>query len=195
MKRFLFILLSFVFSFSLVSAYYGGSPIFDFLYNENVHFALIFILFFSVVFFSLTRKTFKDAKGIAVAISFVIAFFISFGIAQRGLYYGYFGETFGTLALAFVLLFGMFFIIRISYDIMHNFGVFFAIGAIFLFTYALDLSYFFPYGVISDFFYTVHNYLNEGNIQFGFGIVIAVCVAGALCALFKNIEKNQKKTP
>ena len=61
---------------NLVSAQYY----FDleyFLRNDAINFALIFIFIFAIVIFSLNRTTFKDSRGAAIVISFVIAFFVS----------------------------------------------------------------------------------------------------------------------
>ncbi|MDO8508687.1 MAG: hypothetical protein Q7S27_03310 [Nanoarchaeota archaeon] len=64
-----------VFLIRLVSAQYFDLEYF--LDNEVIRFALVFIFIFAIVMFSLLRTKFKENRGIAVVISFVIAFFTS----------------------------------------------------------------------------------------------------------------------
>ena len=123
---------------SLVSAYNGSgwswySPS-DLLNNEWVMFALIFIVFFAIVFFSLA-KLMKENKGAAAVISIVISLFIAVSISRRVWFYGYFGEELANWFVIFAVIIGIVFLINIITKLLGGIGLFLVLGGLwFLFS-------------------------------------------------------------
>ena len=65
----------------------------EFLNNDFIRFGLIFVLFFALIFFS-TSKFFKEQRGVAVAVSFVVAFFAASFLIRQGFLYDFFLSDF-----------------------------------------------------------------------------------------------------
>lgn len=113
---------------TIVSAYgwnfpgYYGSPS-DFLENEWVRFGLIFILFFAIVFFAVS-KTFKENKGAAVAVAVAVSLFITMAVAQRGWLYSYAGDEIGEYLFIIAIILAIVFFIKVITSLIGGLGLF-----------------------------------------------------------------------
>ena len=109
-----------LFSITIVSAQFGGyygSPL-DILENEWVMFGIIFLVFFGVIFFAVS-KTFRDSRAVAAIVAAGISLFISLTLARRGWLYGYAGDELGSWLLIAAALIGFGFLIKLAWE---NFG-------------------------------------------------------------------------
>lgn len=168
--------LLFLMIFPLVSAFtgFGGyNSAFDFIMNsEGFKFALVFLLFFAVIFFAVS-KTFRDEKGIAVVVALVISLFISMALAQRGLLYGYLGDTIGGWAITLALLLGVVFIIKLSFDKLGGIGASIIIFLLWISLFFVDPYDYFSGGGFGDFLISIHNLLTS---FVGFITIVVVCI-------------------
>lgn len=106
----------------------------DLLNNEWVMFALIFIVFFAIIFFSL-GKVMKENKGAAAVISVAISLFIAVSISRRVWFYGYFGEELSNWFVVFAVIIGIVFLINIITKLLRGIGLFLVLGGLwFLFS-------------------------------------------------------------
>lgn len=85
------------------SNFRGSSFIDSIVNNEFIRLALIFVLFYMVLFYAL-QKAFKGQRGTAAGISVVLALLITFTVVRRNLFYDFVGEGFGTWILFFVFV-------------------------------------------------------------------------------------------
>lgn len=145
---------------AIVSAYgwgswgYYSSPS-DLLQNEWVMFAGIFILFFAIVFFAVS-KTFKENKGAAIVVALVVSLFISMAVVQRGWLYSYAGEEIGSWALVIALLLIIGLIIKLMNDVFGRFGAIIAVIGLWISLFFIDPYYFIPSGDIGDIVLTIY---------------------------------------
>lgn len=99
----------------LVSAFDGFDSgyyyLLQLLQNELVLFALIFLVFFALVYFTLNR-TMKENKGAVFIISAVVALFAAFAISQKTSFYGFVGETIGNWIIIVIAAFAIILLIR-----------------------------------------------------------------------------------
>ena len=170
---------------NLVSAYswgrgYGSSPL-DFLENEWIQFSLIFVLFFAIVFFAVS-KTFKENKGAAAVVAIVVAAFISIAVAQNGWLYSYAGEGIGSWALVFAVILAIGFIIKLMLDVFGRFGgiaavIFFWIGMQFV-----DIYEFYSLEVIGTALVGISEYIifSAGRGKAIIGLVATVVIIGLI---------------
>jgi hypothetical protein len=120
MKK-LLILLS-ILLLPLASAYYRYTSPAQLLENEWVVFALIFLIFFALIFFAL-GKTFRENMMASLIISAGLSFFISAVLSQRINFYGYFGEGIGGIIFLIVFLIIFSFVLKAVYDIAGPIGL------------------------------------------------------------------------
>jgi len=174
---------------SVVSAYsfgsfgrgYYGSPM-DLLDNEWVRIAAIFVLFFAIIFFAIS-KTFKENKGVAVAISLAISFFIAVAVQKQGWIYSYAGDEIGSWALVVAILLIIGFIIKLMNDVFGRFGAIIAVIIIWVSLFFIDIYAILPYGELGDFILEIYNYA-KGVV--GFFVLIVV-----IALLYKYGKKKK----
>jgi len=140
-------------SLQIASAYngygYGWSSPAQWLQNEWVVFGLIFVIFFAMIFFGIS-KTMKENLGVAAVIAFGLSAFIAFTISQRTMFYGYVGEGLGNWFFIIAILIAAVFFIRFVTNIIGGAGMFLALFAIWLVLSNVD-----PYAVLpSEFMYS-----------------------------------------
>ncbi len=107
---------------SLVSAQYSGFLFEDIVNNSWLRFAIVFVLFFAILMFSVGKTAFGKSRGTAVIISGIVSLLISFSVSQTDLFYSYFGEEIGVWILGFALIIGIIFFVKIAYDGLGAFG-------------------------------------------------------------------------
>jgi len=151
--KFIFGLILLLLSLQMVSAYngsgYGWSSPTQWLQNEWVVFGLIFVIFFAMIFFGIS-KTMKENLGVAAVIAFGLSAFIAFTISQRTIFYGYVGEGLGNWFFIIAILIAAVFFIRFITNIIGGAGMFLALFAIWLVLSNVD-----PYAVLpSQFMYS-----------------------------------------
>jgi len=93
---------------------FGGSPLYVLMNDEWAQVAIIFVIFFGVIFFA-TKKLFKNEAGIAAVVSVAIALIISMSLYRKGFLFDYLGGDIGALAVFFALLLAIAFLIRLIY--------------------------------------------------------------------------------
>lgn len=92
----------------------GGSPLYVLLNDEWVQVAIIFMVFFGVIFFA-TKKVFKSDPGVAAVVSVAISLIVSMSLYRAGYLFDYFGGEIGSLAVFFAVLLAIAFLIRLIY--------------------------------------------------------------------------------
>jgi len=153
MKKILSLIALCLVLFNVVSAYngygYGWYSPSQWLQNEWVVFGLIFVIFFALIFFGVSR-TMKENLGVAAVIAFGLAAFIAFTISQRTMFYGYVGEGLGNWFFIIAILIAAVFFIRFVTNIIGGAGMFLSLFAIWLVLSNVD-----PYAVLpSEFMYS-----------------------------------------
>lgn len=153
MKKILSLIVLCLVLFNVVSAYngygYGWSSPAQWLQNEWVVFGLIFVIFFAMIFFGIS-KTMNENLGVAAVIAFGLSAFIAFTISQRTMFYGYVGEGLGNWFFIIAILIAAVFFIRFVTNIIGGAGMFLAFFAIWLVLSNVD-----PYAVLpSEFMYS-----------------------------------------
>ncbi|MDD5192149.1 MAG: hypothetical protein PHH54_00770 [Candidatus Nanoarchaeia archaeon] len=103
-----------------------GSPL-DYLENEWVLSAVLFLIFFALIFYTL-NKAFKNS-AVSVIIALGLSALISMAIAQRGLITAYGGGEISSWALFLAAAIGIAFLIRFSSE---SFGKIGAVAVVFL---------------------------------------------------------------
>lgn len=175
---------------SLVSAQWGWGYSYlspgNLLDNEWVVFGLIFIIFFAVIFFALS-KTFKENLGVAAIVAGAIAFIIAVVFSRRVMFYGYFGEEVGgwitLIALLLVLLLGLKAILDLTKSPIILAAGIMGIWALLTF---FDWELLLPYNVIdSPFFQTI-----TGQTGFIIALVLFIIIIAASKPIKNAIRKK-----
>lgn len=144
-----FVALVFLSLIELVSAYngwggswsYGFSPS-ELLQNEWVLFALVFLLFFAIIYLAI-GKPFKENRMAALVIAAIISFLIASAFTQRAYFYKGLSEEVFNWVLILAVLIAIVFILRATLYFIGPIG--FAItllGLWFIFYYEATTSYF-----------------------------------------------------
>lgn len=181
MKKLIFLLS--IFFIPLVSAYYRYTSPADLLNNQWVIFGLIFLIFFSLIFFAL-GKTFRENMMASLVISASLSFFISAVLSQRINFYGYFGEGIGGIIFLIVFLIIFTFVLKAVYDTSGPAGLSIGIFLIGLFLGLTRWEYqeIIPYSIIdSQIFQIVTNPW----------IIIPITIVVAI-VIFANRKKLKK---
>jgi len=187
-KKTLLILALTILALPLISAQfnwgYGYSSPLYFLENEWVLFAVLFLIFLAVIFYTV-NKTMKN-PAVAMIIAFGISLLISMAIAQRGLIDSYgFGNELGSWLLLIAALIGIAFLIKFAAE---SFGWVGAVGSViglWLLIYSMDAHEILPSVLLYNYkfmgFY-------ENFLKTGLGLVVLVVIALLLSKLRKKDE-------
>lgn len=175
-----------------VSAYngwgygYWRSPL-DFLENEWVRFAAVFILFFAIVFFAISR-TFKEHIGAAIAVAVAVSFFITVAIARRGLLYAYAGDEIGNYLFIFAIILGAILLIKVITSLIGGIGLFLGLFGIWFFFNKMQYSDFIYEALPYEFFSTFE--FLSGNTFLT--LLIIAFIAILVIAYSSNRDINKK---
>jgi len=87
----------------------------DIFNSEWFRFAIVFILFYAIIFYSLNR-VFKENRATAIIVSVIASLVITFGFIKQGLLNHYVGSDFAAflVILGFLIVFG--FIFKILFE-------------------------------------------------------------------------------
>jgi hypothetical protein len=188
------LLLSFlgIFLVNLVGAFNGfgyySSPLETLLNNEMLRFALIFVLFFVVVFYA-TSKVFKENKAIAAVVGVVIAFFITGALVRGGFFYGYLDEDITMWALFVAVLVGIGVALKFAYSAMGKWSVLVLWLIWGVIAFGVDAQEVFPYSDIGDIFLYIYNVV-FGWIGFIILIIVSVIIIKKKEGLVNKILKK-----
>lgn len=176
-----------VLSLNLVSAYGWGWGYYDspaeLFENEWVSFAAVFILFFAIIFFALS-KSFKEDKGAAIAIAVVVSLFISVVVTRRGWLFSYAGDELGQWILIVAVLVGAGFVVKIMSDVFGRWGAIIAVVALWASLFFIDIYVILPYGELGDFLLMIYE---QAKGIFG---LIALIIIIALLYRYGRREKT-----
>ncbi|MDD5193345.1 MAG: hypothetical protein PHF67_02045 [Candidatus Nanoarchaeia archaeon] len=138
---------------------YYDSP--DMLFNnEWVIFAVIMLVFFSVIFYTV-NKAFKN-KAVAGTIAIALSLLIAITFSSRGYLYNYAGSGLGSWIVIFVFLLSMVFLMVFLYEGIGPFGPFLGgIGLWFLIANADPYSYLPSELLSSSYFYTIYDIISR----------------------------------
>ncbi|MFH1431004.1 MAG: hypothetical protein ABIG37_00865 [Nanoarchaeota archaeon] len=166
--------------------YYGWSPA-QLLENEWVVFSLIFLIFFSLIFYTL-GKTMKENRTAAFIISAAISLFVSFAISNKTTFYGYLGAKIGSWAFIIVGLVAVAIILKSIWNIFHGTGLF---ASLFLIWFVLSKIN--PYDVLSNELRTsvilgIFNFLKGST----FLIILIVLTIGVFYGAYGVKNSNTK---
>jgi len=137
-------------SITLVSAYtwgnrfgFYGSPL-DYLDNEWVRFATIFLILFALIFFAI-NKSLKGNRGVAIVIATGLTILITTALARRGWLYSYAGDELGSWItfVAFLLVLG--FLLKTMWENFGKVGVITSIFILWLLIRYIDVYDYLPY--------------------------------------------------
>ncbi len=117
------------------------SPL-DYLENEWVTFTILFLIFFSVIYYSVNKTTKNPAVSIILALG--ISLFISLAISRRGLLWGY-GEGIDTWVLLGAVIIGIGFLIKFASESFGRAGAIATVILIWIILNAID-----PYQILPD---------------------------------------------
>lgn len=147
----------------------------DLLNSAWLRFALVFVIFYAILFFALNR-VFRDSnKAVTITISAAISLLVSLSFYQYGYLDSYVGyDMAGLLILfGFLLIFG--FIFRLLYMKISKVGAFFLLFCFWLLLFFSDAENFLPYSLLSDPVVYLYDLLG-GFVGLGL-LVIAALVA------------------
>lgn len=179
-KRYLFLILFLIIlALPLISAYTSGwggfgyyrSPM-DYLQNDWVIFGIIFILFFTIIYYT-TNKSFKNPPSSAV-IAAALSLFIAMALAQRGWLNNYIGGELGGWVLLGASLIGIGYAVRFAYESFGRIGIAVTLFIIWFIIHSLNPFDVFPAEVLSDLFLEAYDFLAS---YWGLLIVIIVGIA------------------
>lgn len=127
--------------------FYGASPSY-YLNNEWVMFGIIFIVFFGVIYHTLF-KSFQQ-KMTAAVVALGISLFIAMTLTQGGFMNGYIGDQIGSWALFMVIIIGIGFLIKFTYDALGNVGVAFLVIGLWFMARSFNPMDILPYQMQND---------------------------------------------
>lgn len=167
---------------NVVSAWGGGfynpRPS-DFFNSEWVRFAVVFIVFYALIFFTM-KKVFKDGgKQTAVAISLGVSLLITAAAAQQGLLEGYVAEDISALLLLLGIFVFFGFIFRFFFK--HSpVAAYFILSGLWLVMFLSDPARAIPYILQTDTILTIYEFIASP-----FGLLILIGI-GAISSLNKR---------
>jgi len=185
-----------------VSAYswgwgYYNSPL-DILESEWIKFALVFVLFFAIVFIALGRA-FKENKGAAIAIALAVSFFISTAVARQGWLYSYAGDEIGGYLFAIAIVLGIVFFLKVITSLIGGFGLFITLFGLWYLFSNTNFLYTLPYEVGSVDLFPFYDFLSSSSflvwtiIALVVVLVIAYAGKGDFNKAVKRWFWNKKK--
>jgi len=188
----LLILLTASLSIPLALAYngwyggWGGPTLEQFFGSEWAQFALVFLLFFGLLFWTL-GKTIEN-KGASAVIAGALALFASFALVRTAYFYGYFGTFIPNIVLAGLVLFILVFLLNILAKRVSPIAV-----PIVLFLLWLLLRNTSPYEILPYEFlsYTTVNWYNA--LAGVWGIVLVIIISVIVIGL-KPMQKAAEKS-
>ncbi|MEM0465560.1 MAG: hypothetical protein QXW97_02555 [Candidatus Pacearchaeota archaeon] len=155
---------------------YFNSPLY-FLQNVWVLFAIIFMIFFAIIFYTV-NKSFKNS-AISGTIALGLSTFISITIAQRGWLYSNMGGTIGSWLLVISVLIAFGFLIRFSYESFGRIGTIAAIFLIWAILHGTDPYNVLPYELTNNYtIITIYEFIS-GWIGLIFLIIISAIIITA----------------
>ncbi|MFA7707749.1 MAG: hypothetical protein WCX73_02260 [Candidatus Pacearchaeota archaeon] len=160
----------------LISAYswgswgYYSSPL-DYLDNEWVIFGIYFLIFFTIVFFTVNKAFQNPAVAGVIALGF--ALLISLVMAQKGLLYGYLGEQIGSWILIITILIGLGFLLRFVYESFGKIGAIVTLIGLWIAIRSIDPYEFLPYELLTDTFINIYGFFAS---VFGGIVLIAIAL-------------------
>lgn len=116
--------------------------------NPLVMFAIVFLIFFGVVFYTV-NKAFKNTPVSAV-IAIAISLLIAITLTKRGWLYGYAGEEIGVWILVVVFLLIIGFLIRFAFEAFGYLGPPAAVLAIWFILKSIDPYEIIPYEIADN---------------------------------------------
>ncbi|MEK6820507.1 MAG: hypothetical protein AABX71_02230 [Nanoarchaeota archaeon] len=164
---------------------YGFSPsqLFE---NEWFMFGLIFLVFFAITFFALSRSMRENLGAVAV-ISAVIGLFAALAISQRARFYGYLGGEIGGWVLVLVLILGFILFIKVITNLVGGIGLFVILFASWFLLQRLNPYDFLPYEFLSSDFLFIYEFLVSTTFLIILVIVTALIFAAAYVGGNKTI--------
>ena len=156
----------------------------QYLENEWTMFAVVFLLFFAVIYFTV-NKGFKN-NIVSGVIALSLSFLITMTILRRGLLYGYAGDELGSWLMVIVALVAFGFLIKFAYEAFGTIGSTGATIVVWMLLQRTDPYYILPYGV-SDTLFSSYEFLSSW-----FGLVIMVAFALAAAPFLKGKSAGQR---
>jgi len=161
-------------SIPIVSAYswggYYGSPL-DYLDNEWVRFATIFLILFAIIYFAMS-KSLKGNTGVAVIVAGGITLLITIALSQRGLLYSYAGDQLGSWITIIAVLIGIGFLLKVAFENFGAPGAILSVLIIWMLMFFSDPYDILPYELSNSAFVGIYNFFSTG-----FGLVILIVLA------------------
>lgn len=188
--KFLKLVLAFILSFPIVSAYsplsyYLRSPA-QLLQNEWILFILIFSIFFAVTYFAVVR-TFAGHKGVAVVVAAAVSIFIAGAVSQKAWYYGYLGESIGSWFLLIASIIGFLLLLKVISGMFGGIGMLAILFFGWYFISKIDVYDLLPYAIINSDAYPIVQFIASPD----FGWVLG----GITVLLFITAYMGHGKTP
>src|SRR3990167_9187409 len=174
-KNYFLIIASLLILTPRVFAQWGGwgyyySPM-DYLNSEWVLFAIISLVFFAVIFYTV-NKSFHN-KAVAGTIAIALSLLIAMTFSQKMLFMGFIGEDLGTWVFIAVALISMGFIIKFVYEGLGSIGAVVAVIGMWFVLRAVDPYQFFPTSLLTnELFMNIY-----GFIASIFGLIIVIILA------------------
>jgi hypothetical protein len=194
MKKLFGFIITFLVLLTSVLAYngygYGFYSPAQWLQNEWVVFGLIFVIFFALIFFGIS-KTMKENLGVAAVIAFGLSAFIAFTISQRTMFYGYVGEGLGNWFFIIAILIAAVFFIRFVTNLIGGAGLFLALFAIWLVLSNVDPYAILPSQFLYSNYFSLYQFLASSSFLFILVIVFVVLVVASFGK--KDINKTIAK--
>ncbi len=158
--------------------YWGYNSPLDYLENEWVLFTILFLIFFSVIYYSI-NKAIKN-PSVAVIVGLGISLFISLAISRKGFLWNY-GQGFDTWILLIAALIGIGFLIKFAAETFNATGAVIAVIGIWLLLLVIEPYQILPETLLySDGFIVFYN-----SLRSFVGLIILIIIAVLL-------SKNKK---
>ena len=184
----------------LISAQFGwgggyySSPL-DYLDNEWVIFSLFFLVFFTIIFFTVNRAFHNPAVSGVIGLG--LALMIAMVMAKRGFLYGYVGEEIGAWVLIITILIGIGFLVRFIYESFGKTGTVAGLIGLWFVIRSIDPYDMLPYQLLTDVFVNTYEFFASilGLIVLVVGGLIILNIADTRTFGEKILKQLSRRRP